>query len=76
LLILFDRNTKRDEEYRIFLSAENLDLALARQEDFCELYEKGTISNTQHSIDDCAKRIQDDLKKLGVQKLWFLHKDR
>lgn len=76
MLILFDRNTKRDEEYRIFLSAENLDLALARQEDFCELYEKGTISNTQHSIDDCAKRIQDDLKKLGVQKLWFLHKDR
>ncbi len=76
LLILFDRNTKRDEEYRIFLSAENLDLALARQEDFRELYEKRTISNTQHSIDDYAKRIQDDLKALGVQELWFLNKRR
>ena len=31
LLILFDRNTKRDEEYRVFLSAENLDLALSLQ---------------------------------------------
>lgn len=76
LLILFDRNTKHDEEYRIFLSAENLNLALARQEDFRELYEKRTISNTQHSIDDFAKRIQDGLKRLGVQKLWFLHKER
>lgn len=76
LLILFDRNTKRDEEYRIFLSAENLDLALARQEDFRELYEGRVISNTQHSIDDYKKRIQDDLKTLGAQELWFLHKDR
>lgn len=76
LLILFDRNTKRDEEYRAFLSAENLDLALSRQEDFRELYEKRTISNTQHSIDDYAKRIQNDLKTLGVQKLWFLNKDK
>ncbi|MDP2593151.1 MAG: hypothetical protein Q8P52_00675 [bacterium] len=75
-LILFDRNTKRDEEYRVFLSAENLDLALARQEDFRELYEGRIISNTKHSIDDYAKRIQDDLKTLGVQELWFLHKDR
>lgn len=76
LLILFDRNTKRNEEYRIFLSAENLDLALSRQEDFRELYEKRTISNTQHSIDDYAKRIQDDLKTLGVQELWFLNKNK
>lgn len=76
LLILFDRNTKRDEEYRVFLSAENLDLALSRQEDFRELYEKRTISNTQHSIDDYAKRIQNDLKTLGVPKLWFLNKDK
>lgn len=76
LLILFDRNTKRDEEYRVFLSAENLDLALARQEDFRELYEGRSISNTQHSIDDFAQRIQNDLKTLGVQELWFLHKDK
>ncbi len=76
LLILFNRNTKRDEEYRVFLSAENLNLALARQEDFHELYDGRTISNTQHSIDDYAKRIRDDLKTLGVQELWFLHKDK
>ncbi len=71
-LILFDRNTKRDEEYRIFLSAENLDLTLTQQEDFRELYESRTISNTQHSIDDFARRIQDDLKALDVTELWFL----
>ena len=76
LLILFDRNTKRDEEYRIFLSAENLDLDLARQEDFRELYEGRTISNTQYSINNYTNRIQDDLKTLGVQGSWFLHKDR
>ena len=76
LLILFDRNTKRDEEYRIFLSAENLDLALARQGDFYELYGGHIISNTQHSIDDYAKRIQNDLETLGVSELWFLDKDK
>ncbi len=72
LLILFDRNTKRDEEYRVFLSAENMDLALSRQEDFRELYEGRVISNTQHSIDDFAKRIQGDMQTLGVSELWFL----
>lgn len=76
LLILFDRNTKRDEEYRIFLSAENLDLALSRQEDFRELYEGRAISNTQHSIDDFVKRIQGDLQKLGITELWFLDNDK
>ncbi len=72
LLILFDRNTKKDEEYRIYLSAENMDLALARQEDFRELYDKRIISNTQHSIDDFAGRIQGDMKGLGITELWFL----
>ncbi len=76
LLILFDRNTKRDEEYRIYLSAENMDLALARQEDFRDLYEKRTISNTQHSIDDFAGRIQRDMQTLGVTELWFLDNDK
>jgi hypothetical protein len=72
LLILFDRNTKDDKEYRVFLSAENLDLALSRQEDFRELYEARVISNAQHSIDDFKKRIEEDLKKLGVTELWFI----
>lgn len=76
ILILFDRNTKHDEEYRIFLSAENLDLALARQEDFRELYGGRMISNTQHSIDDFAKRIHDDMQRLGASKLWFLNNER
>ncbi len=71
-LILFERNTKRDEEYRVFLSAENLDLVLSRQDDFRELYEKRIISNTQHSINDFADRIERDLKTLGVSELWFL----
>jgi len=72
LLILFDRNTKHDEEYRIFLSAENMDFALARQEDFKDLYEGRKISNTQHSIDDFAGRIKDDMKRIKVTELWFL----
>lgn len=76
LLILFDRNTKDDKEYRIFLSAENMDLALARQDDFKELYEGRVISNTQHSIDGFAKRIQDDFQKLGVTELWFLDNNK
>lgn len=76
LLILFDKNTKCDEEYRVYLSAENLDLALSRQADFRELYEGRTILNTQHSIDDFAKRIQDDLQKLGVTELWFLDSNK
>jgi len=74
LLILFDRNTKKDEEYRVFLNAENLDLALARQQDFKELYEGRTIYNTKHSIDDFAERITEDLKRLGLTELWFLDK--
>jgi hypothetical protein len=72
LLILFDRNTKNDEEYRIFLNAENMDLALAQQQDFRELYEGRAISNTQHSINDFAERISQDMQKLGVPELWFL----
>ncbi len=66
LLILFDGNAKRDEEYRIYLSAENMDLALSRQQDFRDLYEKRTISNTQHSIDDFANRIKQDMQTIGV----------
>ena len=76
LLILFNKNTRNDREYRIFLSAENLDLALSRQQDFRDLYDKRNILNTQHSIDDYIKRIQRDLKELGLEHIWFLNKDK
>jgi hypothetical protein len=72
LLILFDRNTKRDEEYRIYLSSENMDLVLARQEDFRELYGGRVISSTQRSIDSFAERIQRDMQELEITDLWFL----
>lgn len=75
-LILFDRNTKKDEEYRIFLNAENMDLALGAQQDFRDLYEERIISNTQYSIDDFSNRIKGDMKKLGVTELWFLNIDK
>jgi len=76
LLVLFDRRTLRDEEYRVYLSAENLDAAMSRQEDFKELYDGRTISNTQHSIDDYTKRIKDDLERMEVEELWFLNNDQ
>jgi hypothetical protein len=75
-LILFNKNTKRDEEYRIYLNAENMDLSLSRQKDFQELYEGRAISNTQHSIDDFANRINEDMKKMGVTDIWFLDKNK
>lgn len=75
-LILFDRKASKDEEYRIFLSAENLDLALGRQLDFRDLHEGRIISNTQHSIDDYSGRIDGDLQTLGIDELWFLDRDK
>ena len=76
VLILFNKNTKRDEEYRIYLNAENMDLSLSRQKDFQELYEGRAISNIQQSIDDFALRINEDMKKIGVTDLWFLDKNK
>jgi hypothetical protein len=72
LLILFDRNTKNNEEYRIFLSAENLDLSLSQLEDFRGMHEGLIISNTKHSVDDFAGRIKNDLDKLSLSEIWFL----
>jgi hypothetical protein len=74
LLVLFDRKHSRDEEYRIFLSAENLDLRLGEQQDFRDLHKGGNISilNIQHSIDDFLERIEGDLQALGVTDIWFL----
>jgi hypothetical protein len=72
LLVLFERKDSRDEEYRILLSAENLDLRLGEQLDFRDLHEDRRISNTQHSIDDFVERITRDLETLGVKEIWFL----
>lgn len=73
ILILFDRTATRDEEYRVFLNAESLDLELARLEDFRELYGGRIIANTRHSVDGFADRIRQDLEALGVSSLWFIN---
>jgi hypothetical protein len=57
MLVLFDRKHSRDEEYRIFISAENLDLRLGEQQDFRDLHDGKSISNTQYSIDAFLKDI-------------------
>jgi len=72
LVILFDRNTKRNEEYRVFLNAESLDLDLTRLKDFRSLYADKVIENTQSAVSDFEKRIATDLKTLGVPSLWFV----
>lgn len=74
-LILFDRRAQRDEEYRIFLNAESLDLSLSRLEDFREVYDGRLIANTEHSVNDFTDRIDRDLKTLGVSTVWFLKMD-
>jgi hypothetical protein len=76
VLLLFDRKGSRDEEYRIFLSAENLDLWLGQQQDFRDLHDGKTIANTQHSIGDFAERIKRDLQELGIAEVWFLDRNK
>jgi len=76
LMILFCNKTKRDEEYRIYLSAENLNIVLSQQAEFKTFYEGETVLNTQHSIDDFVKRINDDLKLLEQDNVWFLDQKR
>jgi len=73
ILILFDRGSAKDEEYRIFLNAESLDLDLARLKDFSILHDKRVIENTQHSVSGFAERIHQDLKTLDKTTLWFLN---
>ncbi|QQR77483.1 MAG: hypothetical protein IPJ67_05165 [Candidatus Moraniibacteriota bacterium] len=75
LLILFQKKTKKDEEYRIYLSAENLDVSLSQQKDFKTLYAGQAIANVQRSIDDYADRIQKDLDVVG-QAPFFLDMNR
>lgn len=68
------QDTNKNEVYRIFLSAENLDLFLGKQKDFREFYDF-TSGNVQSSIDTYFNRMKEDLKRLGVETLWFLNKD-
>lgn len=72
LLILFEKNTLRDEEYRIYLSAENLDMKLSRQKEFKDFYEGEMVSNTQSSIKTFTDRIFEDLSQIGKTNIWFL----
>lgn len=71
LLIQFSSNRSKDEEYRVYLNAENFDLTMARQREFNELFGE-RISNVQYSIDDYWERIERDLQALNVPSLWFL----
>lgn len=75
ILVLFLTNTVHDEEYRIFLSAENLDFELSRQTEFKGFFGE-TISNTQHSIDDYNNRIKKDLNAISKKEVWFLDMDK
>jgi hypothetical protein len=76
ILILFDRNRGRDEEYRVFLNAETLDLELSRLKDFRELYDGKVVANMQHGVDEFVERIENDLGVLGVTALWFLDRQK
>jgi hypothetical protein len=72
LLIVFDRTECKEKEYRIYRSAENLDISLSRQGDFREVYGGETVSNVQHSIDDFTDRIRTDLETLSGREPFFL----
>jgi len=65
------QNTNSNEAYRIFLSAENLDLFLGKQKDFKDFY-AFTSGNVDSSIQGYAERIENDLKTLGFKSIWFL----
>ena len=65
------KNMNINEAYRIFLSAENLDLFLGKQKDFRDFY-GFTSGNVHSSVQDYRERIHNDLKSLGMEKIWFL----
>lgn len=70
LVINFSKTTS-DVEYRIFHSAQNLNLFLNQKKSFVDVFgvEK---NNTQSSIDDYKKRIDEDLKLIGNKLPWFI----
>lgn len=65
------QDTNVNEAYRIFLSAENLNLFLGKQKDFKDFYAFKS-GNVDSSIQGYAQRIENDLKTLGLKSIWFL----
>jgi len=70
LVINFTKTTN-DVEYRIYHSAQNLNRFLNQQKSFRDVFgvEK---SNTQSSIDDYKKRVDDDIIANNKQIPWFI----
>lgn len=66
-------NFDKQESYRIFLSAENLEHFLARQHDFNTFYESQS-KNIESSKKMFSERIESDLKTLALKEIWFLRK--
>jgi hypothetical protein len=49
-----------------------LALRLGEQQDFRDLHDSKSISNTQYSLDAFLKDIERDFQTLGVTDIWFL----
>jgi len=67
-------NFEKEETYRIYLSAENLDYHLGRQADFLTFYENRS-GNIDFSIKKFSQRIEDDLETSGLKGVWFLQQN-
>ena len=67
-------NFNKEEAYRIFLNAENLEHFLGRQADFGTFYESRS-GNIDSSIKEFSDRIYKDLKNLDIPNIWFLQKN-
>lgn len=70
-LINFQNLSQDDREYRIYLTAENLDLFLGRQSDQDAFF--GTKNhNVEESIKEFRERIEEDMRAVNSGQLWFL----
>jgi hypothetical protein len=69
------QDTNFNEAFRIYLSAENLELFLGKQKDFKDFYAFAS-GNIESSIQDYLQRIETDLKTLGLQNIWFVDQGR
>ena len=69
------QNTNINEAYRIFLSAENMNLFLGKQLDFRDFYAFAS-GNVDSTIQGFSERIQSDLKTLGQKNIWFLDEQK
>lgn len=70
LVINFTKTTN-DVEYRIYHSAQNLNRLLNQQKSFKDVFSVEK-NNTQSSIDDYKKRIDDDIVASNIQIPWFI----